>query len=340
MGRLLAFGLALLALSVSGCGMLGDPWGSDAEDKVKVIVTIPPLASFVYAVGGEHVAVKCLCTSVGPHQYEAETSDLAAFRKADLFLSVGLTLDDKFSRDLYARARRKGLPFVRVGEKLSNDMLLKRQHDEDGHDEDGHEGHHHHGNWDPHIWLGIPEAVRMVEAVRDELVQADPENEADYKKNARDYIEKLKNLQKQGEEMLEDVKTRRIITFHESFGYFARTFKLDVAAVIEPGAGDEPVAAEIEKLVKLVEKNAKNDKTKIGCITVEPQYKGGSARVVEKALKAKDVTIAVVEVDPMETAKLEELEKEKGDWYINRMVRKRDGKKAGGILTELASALK
>jgi ABC-type Zn uptake system ZnuABC Zn-binding protein ZnuA len=337
MGRLLAGALALLALGVSGCGMMGDPWG-DTGDKVRVIVTIPPLASFVYAVGGERVAVKCLCTTVGPHQFDTNTSDLAAFRTAKLFLGVGLTLDDKFSRDLYARARRKELPFVRLGTKLPEKQLLKLKHDHDEEDEHEHEGHHHHGQYDPHVWLGIPEAIHMVNTIRDELSQIDPEGAEEYKKNARNYVEKLKNLQKQGEEMLKEASTRRIITFHDSFGYFARTFKLDVVDVIEPAAGDEPTPGEIDRLVKLVKDNDKLGK-RIGCITVEPQYKRGSAHTVQTALAKKKVEITVVEVDPMETADAAELEKEGADWYINRMVRKKEGKKPGGILVVLADTL-
>ena len=48
--------------------------------------------------------------------------------------------------------------------------------------------------------------------------------------------------------MLDEKKVKRIISFHEALGYFARTFDLRIAAVMEPGPGDEPNAAHLAKL--------------------------------------------------------------------------------------------
>ena len=41
--------------------------------------------------------------------------------------------------------------------------------DEERHDHTPGDGHHHHGEHDPHVWLGLPEAVIMVNCIRDEL---------------------------------------------------------------------------------------------------------------------------------------------------------------------------
>lgn len=326
MGRFFTGVLALLALSISGCSLLGDPW-EGVESKTRVIVTIPALESFVRGVGGDLVAVKCLCTAVGPHHYEADTADLSAFRKADLFLAIGLTLDDKFARDLYARAHRPDLAFERLGMLLPRERLIK------GMDAPGHEGHGH-GKWDPHIWLGLPEAVLMVEMIREQLARIDPNNADTFKKNAADYIKKLQDIEQEGKKLK---LPKRIITFHESFAYFARTFDIEVAGVIQMGPGDEPTSAEIEQIVELVKKGDKQGKP-ITHITVEPQYKDGTVKLVQAALKKEGVIIKIVKVDPMETAIPAELEEEGGDWYLNRMYfqpKKGEKKKISGILNQL-----
>jgi hypothetical protein len=88
--------------------------------------------------------------------------------------------------------------------------------------------------------------------------------------------------------------------------------------VIEPGPGDEPNAAHMAELVKLCQ----NKEEPIGAITVEPQYpKTSSATMVQKELKAKGITIELVQVDPLETADPEELKKEGAGWYEARIRR-------------------
>ena len=43
-----------------------------------------------------------------------------------------------------------------------------------------------------------------------------------------------------GEKVLKDKKDRRIISFHESLGYFAKEFDITIVDVIEEGPGQEP----------------------------------------------------------------------------------------------------
>ena len=47
---------------------------------------------------------------------------------------------------------------------------------------------------DPHFWLSPRKAETEVLAVRDAFIKADPANTAAYEKNAADYIERLKEL--------------------------------------------------------------------------------------------------------------------------------------------------
>src|SRR4051812_46099886 len=93
---------------MSGCATYDDSWKDD-EGKTRVVVTIAPLESFVRAVGGDRVAVKCLCTTTGPHNYKPDTRDARVMGKADLVLAVGLTLDDHFADPMVKMVRRKDL---------------------------------------------------------------------------------------------------------------------------------------------------------------------------------------------------------------------------------------
>src|SRR5262249_47463535 len=160
------------------------------------------------------------------------------------------------------------------------------------------------------------EAVVMVREMAKVLSAADTKGSEAYEKNAADYVKRLEKLQADGRGMLSKKKNRRIICFHDSFGYFGRTFGLDIAAVIAPAPGDEATSGHLGKLVKL----GLDKKKPVGAITVEPQYPEVAAEAIQKQLRGK-VEVPLVKVDPLETAEVKELEKENGAWYVARMRR-------------------
>src|SRR5262249_49667357 len=149
-----------------------DPWGGAPPPRV--VVTFPPLYSFVKGVGGNHVTVRCMCTTTGPHHYEESALDHQLVRDADLLFALGLTLDEKFADTLAKDGRANRFHYVKLGESLPKALLLPMEHHEEhakgkeGKDEK-EEHEHEHGEHDPHVWLGIPQAIAMTELIRDEL---------------------------------------------------------------------------------------------------------------------------------------------------------------------------
>src|SRR5262249_1947547 len=106
-----------------GCSSAPDPWAGMGGPP-RVVVTIAPLYSLVKAVGGDRAAVKCLCTTTGPHHFQADARDAYLFKKADVFFAVGLQLDDNFADQLHAMARRPDLRYIKLGGRLPPDRLL------------------------------------------------------------------------------------------------------------------------------------------------------------------------------------------------------------------------
>ena len=274
----LVLGVALVTLvGIPGCTPATDPWEGETGTP-RVVVTIAPLYSFVKGVMGKQGSVKCLCTTTGPHHRLADPRDARLLHKADAIFSVGLELDERFTDSLVLVARRKDLPYVKLGEKLPKEMLRELTHDEDEHDAKHKHaaGHHHeHGSEDPHVWLGVPEAIAMVEVIRKELVGMDEAHKDDYNKNAEKYTAALKKLQADGLAMLKDKKVKRIVSFHDALGYFARTFDLNIAGVIEQGPGDEPTPGRLAELVKLCQKKGRADRRHRGRAAIPENHLGG-----------------------------------------------------------------
>lgn len=330
----IAVAMALTAI-LPGCTRSTPVW-RDRGGPPRVVVTIPPLDNFVRSVGGKHVGVVCLCTTQGPHHYQFNAEDAMLLREADLFFAIGLTLDDKFADPLQRGSHNPHLQYVNIGEVLhtrdegkpaKEKLLLANEATHDEHeDEPGHAHPHDHGAYDPHIWLGIPQAIAMVEIIRDRLKKVDPQNEADYDKNAEKYIETLTRLHTYGKEKLKDKKNRKIIAFHESLRYFAKSFDVDIVDVIELTPGAEAGQGHVAQLAK---KCLEND---IRVIAVEPQYpQETAAEKLRKAVTEKDNNkdITRVEIDPLETVDKNDLKKDEKelnspDWYAQRMRRNLD----------------
>src|SRR5262245_35867642 len=96
----------LLLLISFGCSKAPDPW-ADEPGSPRVVVSVPPLYSFVRAVAGDRAAIKCLCTSKGPHDYQTDYRDSRLMDSADVVFEVGLQLDEHFTEALHRMANRK-----------------------------------------------------------------------------------------------------------------------------------------------------------------------------------------------------------------------------------------
>src|SRR5437879_1181441 len=125
MRRLVITGLVPLAaaLILSGCNGGADGWAD--KPGPKVLAFFPPLYSLAATVAGDDAQVQSLLTTKGPHDYEARTSDARRLRRADLFLTIGLGLDDSVAKKLADTCGNKSLRLVELGEKLPKEMLRK-----------------------------------------------------------------------------------------------------------------------------------------------------------------------------------------------------------------------
>jgi ABC-type Zn uptake system ZnuABC Zn-binding protein ZnuA len=278
-----------------------------------VLVSFPPLYCFAKNIAGPDAKVLSLLTTVGPHDYQPTAADALLVRKADLFLINGLGLDEFVTRLINSSGNR-GVTVVEVGEAIPDKERLSVDADE--HDHKAGDGHHHHGEHDPHVWLGLPEAMIMVNCISENLKNLDPEHKDGYTKRAAEYVKKLEDLQAYGRKTLEGKKNPRFIATHDSLRYFAHSFqpaKLEIVGNIQVRAGVSTDAAQLKALADLAKKE------NVRVIAVEPQYvqarTEAEALIREMGPQGKEARI--VEIDPLETVpSLAELD---ADTYIHKM---------------------
>lgn len=297
------------ALSVSGCSAGPDPWAE--RPGPKVLVFFPPLYSLAASVAGDDAQVLSLLTTKGPHDYEPVRTDARKLTRADLFLVNGLGLDEVIAGRLASTGGPKSMKLVELGKAIPQASLLEGGCN-CGHDHsDGHKHDHEHG-YDPHVWLGIPEAIAMAGAIRDQLSALDPAHAAGYASRAGALTERLTQLQEKGKALIASKKVKpRVLTHHDSMRYFARTFGIDIVDSIEM-PGREPSAARLNELVA----KCKEKQTRL--IAVEPQYSSNTgAQALLKELQRQGMPdAAFVELDPLETAEPAELN---AGWYERKL---------------------
>src|SRR5205085_243547 len=110
-------------------------------------------------------------------------------------------------------------------------------------------------------------------------------------------IGRLTLLQKEGADRIAaKAEKAKLISFHDSLFYFARSFGVEIVDNIE-APGQEPSAKKLTQLVEACQKSGAR------IIAVEPQYPTrGGAQVLLSELKQKGIDAVFVEIDPLETA--------------------------------------
>jgi zinc transport system substrate-binding protein len=292
---LLAFCLlcvSALLLLPFGCSPAPDFWKEAGKDRKKILVSFPPLYCITHAVAGEDAYVLCLLTTHGPHDFEPPATDQPKVRRADLVIYNGLNLGDEVFMPRLMDKKQQSLNIGAVLVEHHSELLL------DGEEHvDAHGNKHKHGDHDPHVWLGPEQAMVMTRIIADKLGEIDPPHKKGYTERADRFIEKLKELQTYGQKAIANKQNKNLVTQHESLGYFAKAFGLNIVDSIQVKPGADPDAAGVARLIKVCkEKNVK-------VIAVEPQYSTKEAQVLLESLKKSGgADVKLVEIDPLETA--------------------------------------
>ncbi len=308
-----AYGLSALGLaSLVGCTPADQSTAWDgARPGPKVLASFAPIQCFVLNVAGDDATVKVVFGDQGPHHIQDNPAHVKMFAGADVAFINGLGLEDRNVRTIQKSLSKK-VPVVALGKLLPETLLIEGSCACCKEEEGAEEHDHDHGDHDPHVWLGLDQAVKMVAAIRDELAERDPAHAEGYKTRADAYVAKLAKLKADGVAMLKDKTERQFISFHESLNYFAKNFGLRLPEVIQTTPGQEPTPKELKQLLERCEKKG------IRVIAIEPQYGAGtSAKAVAEALKTKGLAdVRTIVIDPLETAVESEFN---ADWYEAKM---------------------
>jgi len=263
-----------------------------SDGRLSVIVTIQPWASLSRDVGGEHVdVVTLLPAGASPHAFDPAPSQAVALARADIVIMNG-GLDDWLLRLLDATAA--DVPRFTALDVLDPDALSDSHEDvvggsgeHDHHDDDDDHGHDH-GGINSHVWLDPVLASHVVTAIADEFAAIDPANAESYLENAARVVARLHELDVELREILDPVAGSGMVPFHDAWVHFARRYRLEILATLEPFPGREPSAAYLTSAVETI--------TAAGVTVIfsEGQLNDRTAYVV-----AESAGVAIAALDPL-----------------------------------------
>jgi zinc/manganese transport system substrate-binding protein len=219
--RVALLSLALTALSTPAL----------AQEKVKVVATFSILADMVKTVGGDRIEVTTLVgANADAHVYSPTPADARLLSAARLVVTNGLGFEGWIARLIKASATKATIAVATKG--------VKPRQASGGH------GHgHSHADSDPHAWQSVANAKIYVANIRDALSAADPAGKDAYAANAASYLAKLDALDAEVREAVARIpaERRKVITTHDSFGYFGAAY--GIAFVAPQGVSTEAEVA-------------------------------------------------------------------------------------------------
>jgi len=231
---------ALLLLLTGACGSSGP--GSGAG--VQVVTTVSPITNIVQNIGGDRVSVTGIVPEgVNSHTFEPAPSDAAVMEDADIVFINGLHLEEP-TRELAEANVGDGVPIVQLADRtISEDQYIF-----------DFSFPRSEGFPNPHLWTNPPYAKDFAEIVRDELSALDPEGSPTFEENFDAFAERVDALDAAIRSATETVaeEDRKLLTYHDSFPYFAREYGWEVVGAIQPSDFAEPTPQEIVGLIEQI----------------------------------------------------------------------------------------
>ena len=266
----------LIVSAFSGCTC-----NKRASDRTTVAVSIFPLYDLTRTVAGPDADVALLLPAGrSEHTFDPTPREVESVAASKLGVMVGLGLDPwmaKLMKEAAPNAR-----VLKVGERVKTMAIaMDPIADEEAHaggkkDDDDHD---EKGSPDPHVWLDPQNAIAMAKAIGEELATVDAPHAEGYRARAASLVLSLDTLDKTIETQTKAWKTRGFVTFHGSFGYFAKRYGLTIVAVIEPFPGSTPTGVYIQKVLEVVKQK------KIGALFREPQLDPKPAQIIADEAK-------------------------------------------------------
>ncbi len=215
--------------------------GTHAGGLLNVVTTVSPITNIAQNVGGDRVSIMGIVPEgTNSHTFEPAPSDAAAFADADIVFINGLHLEEP-TRELADANVADGVPVVEVGTQTipEDRYIYDFSFPESG------------GDPNPHLWTSPIYAGTYAAIIARELGAVDPDNADYYQRNYEVFQARIDELDRSVRQVTATVpeQNRALLTYHDSFPYFAREYGWDIIGAIQPADFADPTSQEVAALI-------------------------------------------------------------------------------------------
>lgn len=324
--------IALTAILLVSLGaFIGLSKKDSARSKISIIATNFPAYDFARAVAGDKANVKMLIKpGAETHDFEPTPNDIIDLKNSRMFIYTGGESDEwvkKILNEIDPKTTKiiKMMDQVKtVKEELVEGMEddeHEHEHEHEAEDDHNHDHNHKHehehntsaehseeGEDDEHVWTSPKNAIKIINAIKSELVNIAKDDAATFSQNTENYAKKLSDLDQSFRDIVASAR-RKTLVFGDRFPlrYFVDEYGLNYFAAF-PGCSEQTEAS--SKTIAFLIDKVKAEQIPV-VLKIE-QSNGKIAETISKATNAKILTFqSAHNVSPEEF--------EKGVTYIDLM---------------------
>ena len=192
-------------------------------------------------VGGTRIDLRGIVPDgTNSHTFEPAPSDAVTLSRADLVIANGLQLEEP-TIALAEANLKAGAEILTLGDKTITEADFA--YDFSFPQEDGKPN--------PHLWMNVAHAMRYTDLIHDALAAHIPADAAYFAENRDRYLALLTRLDEGIMAVVQTVpeQNRRLLTYHDSYAYFAPRYGMTVIGAVQPSDFSEPSAREVADII-------------------------------------------------------------------------------------------
>lgn len=234
----IAVALGLVAVACGG----GRDASATRDGRLKIATTVAPITSIVANIAGERADVEGIVPEgTNSHTFEPKPSVAELLADADVVFVNGLSLEEP-TRELAETSLASAADIVELGtmtipeSRYIYDFSFPKKD----------------GKPNPHLWTDPTLARRYAEIVKDELAERDPGNARYFAANYERFSAVIDELDQAMRTSFATIPQRQLLTYHDAYAYFARTYGWRVIGAIQVSDFEDPTPAEVADLIDQV----------------------------------------------------------------------------------------
>ena len=216
-------------------------------DKLNVVTSVAPITNIVQNIGGNKINLIGLVPErINSHTFEMIPSDIIKINDADLIILDGLNLEadiEQTAENIICK-NPNNIELLKLGDNTisKGNWIFDFSFPKDK------------GDPNPHLWLNVEYAIKFANLTRDKLIEMDPSNSQYYIENSNKYTKLLKQLDEGIKKSVDTipVENRKLLTYHDSWAYFAPRYGMEVIGAIQASDFSDPSPKDIADLINQV----------------------------------------------------------------------------------------